>query len=153
MEGRRFGPVRFIPGKNDGKYPACHSLFIEGDGVLIDPASDRERLMRLREASEVKAVWLSHWHEDHLMHLDLFDDLPLCISKMDSTPISDLGLFLDAYGMEDRDEREYWKDILKNNFNFRPRKPSRFLKGGETIAVAGILQLQEGMKVRLWEQQ
>ena len=27
------------------------------------------------------------------------------------------------------------------------------LKGGETIAVAGILQLQEGMKVRLWEQQ
>ena len=27
------------------------------------------------------------------------------------------------------------------------------LEGGETIAVAGILQLQEGMKVRLWEQQ
>ena len=26
------------------------------------------------------------------------------------------------------------------------------LEGGETIAVAGILQLQEGMKVRLWEQ-
>jgi RND family efflux transporter MFP subunit len=27
------------------------------------------------------------------------------------------------------------------------------LEGGETIAVAGILQLQDGMKVRLWEQQ
>lgn len=27
------------------------------------------------------------------------------------------------------------------------------LKGGETIAVAGVLKLQEGMKVRLWEQQ
>jgi RND family efflux transporter MFP subunit len=27
------------------------------------------------------------------------------------------------------------------------------LKGGETIAVAGILQLKEGMRVRLWEQQ
>jgi RND family efflux transporter MFP subunit len=27
------------------------------------------------------------------------------------------------------------------------------LEGGETIAVAGILQLQEGMKVRLWDQQ
>ena len=27
------------------------------------------------------------------------------------------------------------------------------LEGGETIAVAGILQLQEGMKVRLWEKQ
>ncbi len=27
------------------------------------------------------------------------------------------------------------------------------LKGGETIVVAGVLKLQEGMKVRLWEQQ
>ena len=27
------------------------------------------------------------------------------------------------------------------------------LKGGETIAVAGVLKLQEGMKVRLWEKQ
>jgi RND family efflux transporter MFP subunit len=27
------------------------------------------------------------------------------------------------------------------------------LKGGETIAVAGVLKLQEGMKVRLWDQQ
>jgi multidrug efflux pump subunit AcrA (membrane-fusion protein) len=27
------------------------------------------------------------------------------------------------------------------------------LKGGETIAVAGILKLRDGMQVRLWEQQ
>jgi glyoxylase-like metal-dependent hydrolase (beta-lactamase superfamily II) len=46
--------------------PFCHSLYIEGAGVLIDPASDRNRLKRLREESGVKTVWLSHWHEDHL---------------------------------------------------------------------------------------
>ena len=48
MQERCFGPVRFIPGENHGKYPFCHSVYIEGAGILIDPASDRERLKRLR---------------------------------------------------------------------------------------------------------
>jgi hypothetical protein len=49
MEKQHFGPVWFIQGENRGKYPFCHSLFIEGAGVLIDPASDREVLIRPRE--------------------------------------------------------------------------------------------------------
>ena len=56
LEEQHFGPVRFIPGENRGKYPSCHSLFIEGAGILIDPASDRERLVRLRETQGVKMV-------------------------------------------------------------------------------------------------
>ena len=77
MEEKSFGPIRFIPGINRGKYPYCHSLYIEDAKILIDPASDRERLKRLREEVGVEQVWLSHWHEDHFMDLDLFDDLPL----------------------------------------------------------------------------
>ena len=80
MEEQRWCPVWFIPGQNKGSYPYCHSLYIEGAGILIDPASDRERLIQLRKEHGVNAVLLSHWHEDHLMHLDLFDDLPLWIS-------------------------------------------------------------------------
>ena len=49
-----FGPVLFIPGENNGKYPNCHSIYIEGDKVLIDPASDRERLVQLRKDPGVK---------------------------------------------------------------------------------------------------
>jgi glyoxylase-like metal-dependent hydrolase (beta-lactamase superfamily II) len=75
-EERHFGPVWFIPGENRGRYPFCHSIYIEGARVLIDPASDRERLVQLRENPGVETVWLSHWHEDHFMHLDLFDGLP-----------------------------------------------------------------------------
>ena len=136
-EEKHFGPVWFIPGDNGGRYPFCHSVYIEGAGILIDPASDRKRLMELREDPGVETVWLSHWHEDHLMHLDLFDDLPFCISERDAPPISDLDLFMDAYGMEDPDERRYWEEILKDNFHFRPRKPARFLKGGETVSLEG----------------
>lgn len=137
MEEKHFGPVWFIPGGNRGRYPFCHSIFIEGARVLIDPASERERLIKLRENPGVNTVWLSHWHEDHFMHLDLFDDLPLCISERDAAPLSDLDLLMDSYGIDD-DFRDYWRLVLKEQFHFRPRKPTRFLKGGDIINLGRV---------------
>ena len=137
MEEQHFGPVWFIPGENNGKYPFCHSVYIEGACVLIDPASDRKRLIQLRETPGIKAIWLTHWHEDHFMHLDLFDDLPLCISEQDAPPLSDLELFMDSYGISD-DSRDYWRSFFKKQFHFRPRKPMRFLQGGETIHLGAV---------------
>ncbi|MBU0735063.1 MAG: MBL fold metallo-hydrolase [Proteobacteria bacterium] len=133
VKERHFGPVWFLPGQNHGKYPNCHSVYIEGAKVLIDPASDRERLIQLRENPGVEAVWLTHWHEDHFMHLDLFEDLPLSISEKDAPPLSDLEIFMDAYGMDDEDEREHWRFILRETFHFRPRTPEHFLKGGNIV--------------------
>jgi glyoxylase-like metal-dependent hydrolase (beta-lactamase superfamily II) len=138
MKERHFGPVTFIPGENQGKYPFCHSIFIEGAGVLIDPASDRKRLRQLREASKVKEVWLSHWHEDHLMHLDLFEDLPLGISERDAPPLSDLDSFMGSYGEMSQKEQTYWKAVLVEQFHFRPRKPARFFQNGEVIPLDGV---------------
>ena len=133
MEPKQFGPVRFIPGENRGKYPYCHSLFIEGAGVLIDPASDRRQLKSLRSESNVKTVWLSHWHEDHFMHLDLFDDLPLLISKEDAPQLTDVELFLDGYGVQNEKDRKLWRDIVTTQFNFRPRTPASYLADGQQI--------------------
>jgi len=133
VEEQHFGPVWFIPGENKGKYPFCHSLYIEGAGVLIDPASDRDRLVQLRETQGIKMVWLSHAHEDHFMHLDLFDDLPLWISDRDSAPLSSLETFLDSYGMDNHDFRGYWRKMLEEEFHFKPRKPTQFLQGGQII--------------------
>ncbi len=133
MEERCFGPVRFIPGQNNGKYPNCHSIYIEGAGVLIDPASDRDRLIRLKQESGVTAVWLSHWHEDHITHLDLFEDLPLRISKKDAPMLSDIELFLDGYGIEIEDHRKYWRQIMVEQFHYRPRIPHEFFQDGQQI--------------------
>jgi hydroxyacylglutathione hydrolase len=137
MEERSFGPIRFLPGENRGRYPFCHSLYIEGAGVLIDPASDRERLIRLRAEEEVKMVWLSHWHEDHFMHLDLFDDLPLWISPRDAPPLADLRILLDWYGLNDQ-ERTVWEPLLREQFHYRPRKPAHYLMDGETIRLGDL---------------
>ncbi|MFO7964522.1 MAG: MBL fold metallo-hydrolase [Desulfobacterales bacterium] len=134
MHERLFGPVRFIPGKKNGKYPYCHSVYIEGPKILIDPASDRERLIRLKEESGVDMVWLSHWHEDHISDLDLFEDVPLWISEADADPLSDSEIFLDWYGMKEGEFRDGFRDVLVQQFHFKPRKADRFLTGGETLA-------------------
>jgi hypothetical protein len=38
------GPLRLIRGGNKGRYPFCHSLYIPGAGLLIDPGSNRKSL-------------------------------------------------------------------------------------------------------------
>ncbi len=138
MKEQSFGPILFIEGENKGRYPFCHSLFIENEGVLIDPASDRERLIRLKEDRKVKTIWLSHWHEDHFMYLDIFDDIPLWISQKDSPPLSDMEVFLDWYGIDNEEYRNYWRDVLKKQFHYRPRRPINFLRGGETVELGSV---------------
>lgn len=134
----KFGKVRFIPGANNGRYPFCHSLYIEGAGVLIDPASDRSRLERLRDEEGVSAVWLTHWHEDHIAHLDLFDDLPLLIAEADAPPLGDIELFMDWYDMDHDHFRHTWRDIMQSQFNFKPRRPTGFLTGGDVVDLGGV---------------
>ena len=138
MQEMRFGPVRFIPGENKGRYPFCHSVYIEGEGILIDPASDRQRLERLRAEEGVNAVWLSHWHEDHFMHLDLFDDLPLWTSREDAPPLSDLDVFLDWYGLDHAEHREFWRQTMVEQFHFKPRHPQGFLQDGDTVRLGSL---------------
>jgi glyoxylase-like metal-dependent hydrolase (beta-lactamase superfamily II) len=133
MEHERYGPLIFMRGENRGRYPYCHSVFIEEAGVLIDPSSNREQLKRLHREKRIKMIWLTHWHEDHLMHLDLFDDLPLWMSEQDAPPLGDIEVFLDWYLIDNPSMREGWKSILKQQFHFIPRRAERFLKDKDVI--------------------
>lgn len=129
----RFGALTFIPGDNSGNYPHCHSLYIDGKvKLLIDPASNRERLIQIRENSGVDAVFLSHWHEDHFMHLDLFEGKELWISELDAEPLQSLERFFDAYGMN-ADERPPWTKTMYDMFHFKPRAADRLIEATETL--------------------
>ncbi len=133
LEEKSFGPIRFLPGRNKGKYPRCHSVFVEGPGVLIDPACNRRRLVELRDSGAVREIWLTHWHEDHFKNLDLFEDLPLRISRLDAPPLSDMDLFMEWYGFDTDLLRSFVRGFLEKNFHFRPRVPTRTFENGETI--------------------
>ena len=134
----RFGPIEFIPGKNSGRYPYCHSVYVQADlKVLIDPASDRDRIAALLTEPGIDAVWLSHWHEDHFKYLYLFDKQEMWISEPDAPPLQSIDQFMDYYGMN-AEERIFWQPVIVDRFNYRPRRPDRFLRGDETIDLGGI---------------
>lgn len=136
------GAIHLIPGDNRGRYPYCNSLYLPDAGLLIDPGSDRDRLSNLAETGAVREIWLSHWHEDHWGHLDLFDDLPLAMNRIDAPPMADLNTFFQWYGVEE-ELFEVWGPIMEDQFHFRPRKPDRFLKEGE------IIELEPGITVEV----
>ncbi len=138
-ELKKFGPVSFIQGDKGGRYPFCNSLFIEEAGILIDPASNGEVLKKLKD--KVNQVWLSHWHEDHIMYLNLFEHCPLLMHKLDEPPISDIDTFIRWYGIDERNEKELvegWKQLLAGQFNYTPRRAHRHLKEGELIRMDGL---------------
>ncbi|MCP4755745.1 MAG: MBL fold metallo-hydrolase, partial [Proteobacteria bacterium] len=76
-ENIQYGPVHFLGGQTRGKYPNCTSIYVEGAGVLIDPATDRELVKEIRDTKGIDQVWFTHWHEDHITHLDLLEDADL----------------------------------------------------------------------------
>ncbi len=135
---KRFGDLTFIPGDNSGNYPNCHSLYIDGRvKLLIDPASNRDRLTQIRDSSGVDAIFLSHWHEDHFMHLDLFDGKELWISELDAEPLQSLDHFFDAYGME-ADERPPWTKTMHEQFHFKPRAANRLIQRADILDLGGV---------------
>jgi hydroxyacylglutathione hydrolase len=123
LEEIRFGPVVFIPGENSGRYPNCHSLYIEGKTkVLIDPGSNRERLVALKEGPGIDQIWLSHYHEDHIIYMDLFLDTELWMSEEDAPAMEKTETIIDFYGIDDEEEGALWETFLVEGFNYKPRK-------------------------------
>jgi glyoxylase-like metal-dependent hydrolase (beta-lactamase superfamily II) len=137
MEERHFGPVWFLPGENKGRYPNCNSVFINGPDILIDPSAERRRLEQIRDEHGVSEIWLSHVHEDHIKYLSLFGDHPLAISEKDAPAITDIEMLLDSYGAEG-DIRMYWRNYIREDFNFQSRRVSHFLKPGEVINLGTV---------------
>jgi len=139
MQDHQFGRIRFVSGENRGKYPFNHSLYLQGDKtrVIIDPACSLQKLTHLKDEG-VAAVWLSHWHEDHIRYLDLFEDCPLWVSERDFPPLTDIDVFLDWYDIKLPQERANWRKIMMEIFNFRPRHEANFLADHETVDLGGL---------------
>jgi len=139
----QLGRIRFIRGDNGGKYPFNHSLYLEGENsrVIIDPSCSLQKLTEIKQKDGVEQVWLSHWHEDHMGFLNLFDGCTLRISERDFPPLTSMEIFLDWYGIKEKQLRELWENIMLNNFNYRPRKEALFLQDEEVIDL-GSLKVQ-----------
>lgn len=137
---RQFGPVRFLPGEKGGRYPYCHSLYIEDARIIVDPASNPKLLGEIGKKNGVAAIWLSHWHEDHFTYLDIFDGRPIYISAADEPPLTDIEVLLDWYGLHGT-YRDFWRREIEGTFHYRPRPMAGHLKGG-TVTLSGGLKVE-----------
>lgn len=136
-----FGPIHFIRGKYKSIYPYCNSVYVKGGGLVIDPSSNRDRLIEINRDEKIDTVFLTHWHEDHFKYLHLYNDATLCMHPLDAPPLSDLETFIDWY-MHDREthkeSRDYWMNVLEKEFRFQPRKPGKYLNDGDIIDLGNV---------------
>ncbi len=130
---RKFGPVQFIPGANQGRYPYSNSVYVEGAGVLVDAGAGREAYQPLIDGPGVREVWLSHYHEDHIAYLDLFDGLPLRQMEIEAEALTDVERFLDWYGFEEAELRATMRKTVQEEFHYRPRRATGYFSDGEII--------------------
>ncbi len=133
------GPLTFIQGENEGRYPFCNSIFIEQAGIIIDPSSNRKILKNIRE--KVHTVWLTHWHEDHIMHLDLFEGCPIQMHERDEPPLKNLNTFIewDCINPEDNNPMaEHWKKLMVEQFHYVPRQAQSYLNDKDLIKLEDL---------------
>jgi glyoxylase-like metal-dependent hydrolase (beta-lactamase superfamily II) len=141
---KQFGPLTFIPGHKNARYPHCNSLYIKRAGLFIDPASNREYCSQLAERKEVHTVCLSHWHEDHYKDIDLFEGAEFWISEIDAVPFNSMDVYFEWYGLaspEGATLRTLLTPQLMDQFHYKPRKPNRFLKDGEVVDL-GVVTME-----------
>jgi len=126
------GMIKFIHG---GKYPHCHSLFIDDERrALIDAASNEETLLAIQKERPVQILINSHGHEDHLLYNHLFPEAEFWVHEADAHVFGDVQNLIDCYGEEiEETERQRWADFLINSCHYVPRRSDRFLRHGEVI--------------------
>jgi glyoxylase-like metal-dependent hydrolase (beta-lactamase superfamily II) len=135
----QFGPISFVPGPKNGAYPNSHSLYVQGDiKALIDAGAGREQIQALLDGPGVDAVILSHYHEDHIINLNLLEHCQIWMAANEVHALHDLESFLDMYEPLES-ERQSWRQFMTDTFNYRPRKVHRMFNGRETIDLGGVI--------------
>jgi glyoxylase-like metal-dependent hydrolase (beta-lactamase superfamily II) len=132
-----FGRVRVIPGENGARFPFCHSIYIDGAGVLIDPGAGREALQSLKDGPGIREVWLSHWHMDHIRFLDMLPGVPLSVSESDARFLSGYDAYVKGTGIVLKEEAVLLRRLYTEMLPFLPLQPDRFLSDGDVLRYDG----------------
>jgi hydroxyacylglutathione hydrolase len=135
-----FGPISFLPGKNGGRYPYCHSLVLKGEETwVVDPASDKDYLERLARTRRVSRVFLSHFHEDHLKYAYLFSEAVFHVPIQEVGAFTSLAGIFTLAGVEDPLFRDYLQETLTREFHFRPLSPLAPFRPGDRFTTRDIV--------------
>jgi hydroxyacylglutathione hydrolase len=136
-----FGPLTFVPGRNGGRYPYCHSLVVTqgAETWVVDPAADKDYFRELARTRSVTGVFLSHFHEDHQKYNYLFPEARFYGPLLEEEAFTSLDAIFRFMGLTDPRFRDYWRRTLIQEFHFRPLAnftpyfPGQLFQLGEVI--------------------
>ena len=123
MDEIRFGNIVFIPGLNHARYPYCNSIYIDDEiKAVIDPASNRNRLLSIKERKGVDVIINSHYHEDHFAFNYLFPDAALWVPEREASCFKSIKSLFEYWGATGPSLETEFVDYLKA-FHYEERIP------------------------------
>ena len=124
MNGKIFGRLAFIQGRNGGRYPFCNSLCIDDrEKVVIDPGSDERLLKKFEMGKGIDIIVNSHYHEDHTSFNYLFPEAKLYVHEDEAPCFKSIEKLLDSYGLLGTTLEHTWRELLVNHFHYEERTP------------------------------
>jgi hydroxyacylglutathione hydrolase len=141
-EAIQFGPLTFIRGRRQGKYPYCHTLVVDdGELAVIDPSADRATCQQLAQDPRLRAVLVSHFHEDHQKYLTFFPDERLWVPAQETEAFAHFAGVAAFMGLTAGPYLDYWQQTLATEFAFRPRPQVQTFTEGTELCI-GRTRLQ-----------
>lgn len=133
MNETRFGNIVFIPGRNSGRSPFCNSLFIDDKiKAVVDPASDKNFLIKIGENPGVDVIVNTHYHEDHIRYNYLFQKAKLWVPEFDAPCFKSVKNFFDYWGVLGSPLETAFQQRLEW-FHYQERIPDREFSNGEIL--------------------
>jgi hydroxyacylglutathione hydrolase len=133
MNETRFGNIVFIPGLNKARYPYCNSLYIDDEvKAVIDPASNPELLLNIKQTGGVDVIINSHYHEDHFAFNYLFPDSELWVPELEAPCFKSIKSLFEYWGAVGPSLENEFQAYLKS-FHYEERVITREFRDGDVL--------------------
>lgn len=82
---QEIGNLNILSDKNQVKFPACQTIFInDKTKVIIDPGTDENILRKVLKKNKINFVFNTHYHFDHICNNFLFEKSKIYINEIES---------------------------------------------------------------------
>ncbi|RJP67311.1 MAG: MBL fold metallo-hydrolase [Candidatus Abyssobacteria bacterium SURF_17] len=114
--------IFYIEGQNRGRYPDCHSLFVNDDvSVIIDPAGREDVMKQIAAGPGADVILNTHYHEDHRIYNYLFNDATLLVHELDARGYGHIDEFMSGFSVVNSPAlKELWRSFLLETCKYRP---------------------------------